>query len=164
MRFPARRSGSSVAVALAATGTVLAGLVVAGCGDAPTRSAERFCGELTAHLTEIQTGPESADAIPAFIVLFSKMGEAAPLDVQEDWEAIYTNLKTANTVDPNDPASLQAVSDSAIAQQQSYINVAAWAQKTCGLDIGPVGTVAGGADVATTTTSSPGTETTISGG
>ena len=161
MRFPARRPGSPVSVAIAASGAVLAGLVVAACGDAPTRSSERFCGELIAHQTEIQTEPESADAIPAFITLFSKMGEVAPLDVQVDWEAVYTNLKTANTVDVNDPESLQNVNDSAYASQRSYEAVVAWAQSTCGLTLGPAGIVPGGAAVVTTTIAS---ETTISGG
>lgn len=161
MRFPASGSSSPVFIALAASGTVLATLVAASCGDAPTRSAERFCGELTAHQTEIQTAPESADAIPAFITLFSKMGEVAPLDVQADWEAIYTSLKTANTVDVNDPASMQAVNDAAYAQARSYEAVAAWAQSTCNLPLGPVGIVPGGAAVVTTTSA---TETTISDG
>lgn len=146
---------------------IVAALAVAGCGNATARSAERFCGELAAHATEIRTPPSSPDQIPAFITLFSKMGEVAPLDVQSDWEAIYASLKTANTVNAADPASVQAVSDAAYATQRSAENVVAWASKNCGLDLGPVGAVAGGAEVlVTTTTLLPGSDsvTTTSGG
>lgn len=164
MRFPAHRSGSPAFVAVTVVGTAIASLFVASCGGAPTRSSERFCGELIAHQTGIYTLPESPNAIPPIIALFSKMGEVAPLDIEQDWEAIYTILKTANTVDPTDPASVQSVTDAAIASQHSYEAVAAWALKTCDLVLEPIGVVSGGADVATTTTTAPGSETTISGG
>ena len=141
---------------------VVTAFTIAGCGAATPRSSERFCGELTAHLDEINTGPPTADDIPAFITLFSKMGEVAPLDVQRDWEQIYASLKTANTVDVEDPASVQAVADSAYETQRSAENVAAWAMTNCGLDLGPVGAAGGGAEVIVTTTTV--IDTTVSGG
>jgi hypothetical protein len=141
MRSPALVTGSIVAAALS----------IAACGNAAERSSERFCGELAAHATEIQTKPETEKEIASFITLFSKMGEVAPLDVQTDWEAIYGILKTANTVDPNDPVSVQSVADTAFAAQRSAEKVVAWAKSNCNIDLGPVGTVSGGAPVATTT-------------
>ena len=151
MHLPGRRPSSTVRTGALLVVSALGGLSLVACGDAPTRSSEKFCGELTAHQTEIHTPPESADAIPAFITLFSKMGEVAPLAVQKDWEAIYVSLKTANTVDVDDPASMQTVADSAYETQRSAENVVVWARANCGLELGPIGVVQGGADVATTT-------------
>jgi hypothetical protein len=136
-------------VALSAAALVTAGLVtLPACGDATPRSAERFCGELAAHTQEISTPPSTPEEIPALILLFSKMGEVAPLDVQREWENIYGLLKTANTVNVSDPASLQVVANAGYASQKSAEKVAAWAQQNCGIDIGPVAAVNGGADVA----------------
>lgn len=129
-----------------------------GCGNATTRSTARFCGELQAHNNEIQTPPTKADEIPALITLYSKMGEVAPLEIQDDWEIVYSSLKTANAVDANDPASVQQVADAAYAAQQSATNVANWAKNNCNVDLGPIAIVPGGAGVA------PATSTTVSTG
>jgi hypothetical protein len=115
-------------------------LASSSCGNAPVRSAERFCGELTVHKNDIRTAPTSDETITKLITLYSTMGEVAPLDIQNDWDQLSTNLKTANTVNVKDPASVQKVADSAYAAQQAAERVAAWARTTCGLDIGPVGT------------------------
>ncbi len=137
-------------------GVALASIALVGvaCGGATERSSERFCGELAAHANEIRIAPESADQIPALITLFSKMGEVAPLDVQQDWEQVYGSLKTADSVNVNDPASVQAVADAAFATQRSAENVVTWASDNCGIDLGPVGAVSGGATVIVTTTTS----------
>lgn len=127
--------------------SVTLGLVLGSCGEATPRSAERFCGELQAHVAEIQTVPESADAIPAFITLFSKMGEVAPLDVQRDWETVYGSLKKAAAVNVDDPEALAEVNDSALQAQRSAQNVVTWAKSNCGLDLPPVAAVGGGAAV-----------------
>ncbi len=124
-------------------------LTVAACGSAPVRSAEKFCGELTAHKDEIHKLPQSPEEISALISLYSRMGEVAPLEVQADWDQLSTNLKTANSVDVNNPASVQGVADAAYATQRSAENLVTWAHNTCGLDLGPVG----GADPAVTPTS-----------
>jgi hypothetical protein len=136
-------------VALSTAALAIAGLgALSACGDAPPRSAERFCGELAAHLDEIHTPPTTPDGIPALILLYSKMGEVAPLDVQRDWETVYGILKTADTVDVNDPASVQAVANAAYAAQNSAESVAAWAKSNCAIDVGPIGSVPGGVEVA----------------
>jgi hypothetical protein len=136
-------------VAPFAAALVTAGLVaLPACGDATPRSAERFCGELAAHDQEIRTPPSTPEDIPALILLFSRMGEVAPLDVQREWENIYGLLKTANTVNVSDPASLQVVANAGYASQKSAEKVAEWARQNCGIDIGPVAAVNGGVEVA----------------
>ena len=136
------------------TSTLAAVIGLLGCGDSARRSAERFCGELIAHANEIKTPPKSAEEVPALITLYSKMGEVAPLDIEADWEKLYGNLKTANTVDVADPASTQQAADSAYATVRSATAVVTWAQQNCGLDLGPVGSVPGGAQPVASTTSS----------
>ncbi len=129
---------------------------LSGCGDAATRSSAKFCGELQAHANEIQTPPTKADEIPALITLYSKMGEVAPLEIEGDWELVYGSLKTANTVNAADPASVQQVADVAYGAQQSATNVANWAKNNCNVDLGPIAIVPGGAGAA------PATSTTVS--
>ncbi|MCU1394331.1 MAG: hypothetical protein JWM34_2759 [Ilumatobacteraceae bacterium] len=142
MRIP----GATVTAAL----VLVAGL--SACGDAAIRSTSQFCGELKAHANEIQTPPAKADEIPALITLYSKMGEVAPLEIEGAWEKVYGSLKTANTVDANNPASVQAVADAAYDAQQSAAQVVTWAHDNCGIDLVPAGIVPGGAAIATTTT------------
>jgi len=125
---------------------------LAGCGEAATRSTSRFCGELEAHANEIQTPPAKVAEIPALITLYSKMGEVAPLEIEGDWETVYGVLKTANTVNGADPASVQKVADVTYAANQAAQNVVAWTSTNCGITLDPVGIVPGGADVVTTTT------------
>ena len=114
-------------------------LIVSSCGNAPVRSAERFCGELTTHKDDIHALPTTPEEVSALINLYSRMGEVAPLEVQENWDQLSTNLKTANSVDINDPASMQAVADQAYATQRAAENLVDWARTTCGLELGPVG-------------------------
>lgn len=115
-------------------------LAASSCANAPVRSAERFCGELTAHKDDIRSLPKSDESVTKLISLYSAMGEVAPLEIQKDWDQLSTNLKTASTVKVQDPASVQAVADSAYATQHAAERLATWARTTCGLDIGPVGT------------------------
>lgn len=148
MRLPALALATIIAVSAS----------VSACGDPTQRTSERFCGELQAHLNEIQTPPTKADEIPALITLFSKMGEVAPLDVERDWEAVYASLKTANTVNPNDAASVQKVAATVLATQHSSDAVISWAKTNCNLDIGQVAVI-DGPPVTTTTLVPPGDPT-----
>ncbi|HEY4331519.1 MAG TPA: hypothetical protein VGM78_03075 [Ilumatobacteraceae bacterium] len=132
---------------------------VAGCGDAAPRTAEAFCGELRAHTTEITALPQTAAEIPALITLYSKMDEVAPLTIQHSWEQLYGSLKTATTVNPADPASVQKAADAAYAAQPAATALVTWAQQTCGLTLGPVAGIPGGASVDTTPITTPPTVT-----
>ena len=144
MRAPYRPISSSTTRrrSIIATAISTVSLFAAACGQAPVRSAERFCGELVAHKEDIRALPTTPDEVAALINLYSRMGEVAPLEVQADWDDLSANLKTANTLKVGDAASLQQVADSAYATQRSAEKIAAWALSTCGLDIGPVGGVA----------------------
>jgi len=143
------RGGASIGLALAVP------IGLAACGQPATRSTSRFCGELTAHATEIQTPPSQPDEIPALITLYSKMAEVAPLEIEADWLTVYSVLKTANTINSADPASVQKAADAAYAADSAARNVSAWAKNNCNLDVGPVPIVSGGADIETTTTTVP---------
>jgi hypothetical protein len=134
MRKPPALTKSIASVALS-----VASLTMISCGNAPTRSAERFCGELTAHKADIRELPTSDTSIAQLITLYSQMGEVAPLDIQADWDQLSTNLKTASSVDVKDPASVQAAADSAYATQKSAQSLAAWALTVCGFDVGAIG-------------------------
>jgi hypothetical protein len=124
--------------------------VAAACGDAPQRSSERFCGEITAHKDEIQRPPTNSEEVTDLVTLYSKMGETAPLEIEADWESVYGALKTANTMDPDDPAQLQEVADAAYAAQRGAQAVVAWAQGTCGVTLEPAAEAPGAPTVPPT--------------
>ena len=128
-----------------------AGLGASGCADAPLRTAEKFCGELTTNSAAMRTLPTTVGGSIGLIQLYSRMGEVAPLEVETNWSQIILALKTANEIDPNDPASAQNVADVAYRTEKPALAVAKWAQETCGIDLGSVGLVPQG-PVATTTT------------
>ncbi len=98
-------------------------VAVVSCGKPPVRSSERFCGELAAHAAAIRTLPTSVAEIASLIQLYSKIGEVAPLDVEADWSQLVVNLKTADTVNPADPASVQNVANTAYESEQAAIAV-----------------------------------------
>jgi hypothetical protein len=127
-------------------------LLVSNCSQAPTRSDERFCGELTTHVASIRTLPTTVEEVPGLIQLYSRIGEVAPLAVESEWRQLIVNLKTAAQTDINDPNAARIIADTAYASEQSARGVVTWARDVCGLDLGPVGAVEQGTLATTTTT------------
>ena len=70
---------------------------------------------------------------------------------------MVANIETAGTVDPNDPASMQRVADTARASEQAANRVIVYTQETCGVLIGNV------TPTATTVTPAPAETTTTVG-
>lgn len=138
---------------------VCAGAVAVGCGDdgRVASDAERFCGEAEARRDTIVSPPLSTDdELQATLDFYRLMGDLAPLAISEQWADLVVNLETASTLVPGDPASEQRVATQAYATERSAYEVAEWLRENCGVDIGPITTIAPQVPVpARTTTIAP---------
>jgi hypothetical protein len=76
-----------------------------------------------------------AAGIEATTQLYRTITSIAPLAVQREWETMTSNVETAATVDPKDPASLQRVADGARSSQQAASTIPDYTTKVCGVTI-----------------------------
>lgn len=130
------------------------GASILACGNGEVRSdAEQFCGEASARRDMILTPPLSTEQeVAATLDFYRLMGQLAPLAIAKQWNDLVINLETANTLIPGDPASEQRVAIQAYATERSAFEVATWLKKNCGLDLGPITTIAPQAPVPAATT------------
>ena len=130
------RHASSTALAL-----LIVGASIAGCGN-DGADAGRFCGEIDANQAAL-FAPQltSATEIAPLLDLYRKVGELAPLAVEDDWNQLIVNYETASTVVPGDPASEQAAAAEAYQTEKSAVAVKQWLIDNCAVDIGPVATI-----------------------
>jgi hypothetical protein len=124
-----------------AIGVVVA-VVLAACGGDDAPSAERFCGEVAANRDAL-TSPAISfdDDIAPVLDLYRRIGDLAPLAVEEDWNQLVTAYETASTVTPGDAASEQDALAAIYASERSAVAVDRWLTANCGVDIGPVTTI-----------------------
>lgn len=132
---------------------VVYGSALAACSsDAPPATGGQYCATVNANLTELGT-PAIADAagVAAAAQLYGSITSIAPLAVQEEWAIMTSNIETAATVDPNDPASVQKVADMARSSQHAATAISDYTLKVCGLTLGTPLTTTVPAAVDTTT-------------
>ena len=67
------------------------------------------------------------------------------------WRDLLLNVETASTVVPDDPESVQRTVAVAFATEKSAVAVHNWVLTNCGVDLGPVATIAPQDPAATTT-------------
>jgi len=135
------------------TAITLATVLLAACGDADQRSESNYCTQVGEHLADIGS-PSIAtqDDINRTVSAWRKVAASAPIAVEREWKAMVVNIETAATVNPNDPASMQKVADTARASEQAANRVIDYTLKKCGVTIGGV------APVVTTTVPAATTE------
>ena len=121
-------------------GVVLAATAVAGCAP-DAGDAARFCGQVAAHQEAILALPATADEIDDLVSTYRRVGESAPLAIEQEWDALVLNYETASTVDPGDPESLQRVVTQAVRTERSAIAVHDWLLANCDVDLGDVATI-----------------------
>jgi hypothetical protein len=111
---------------------------VGACGDDPApRSESAYCGQVAAHLTELNAPVISAPRdIGTVLTAWKSVAAAAPLAIEPEWEILVDALETAIRVDPEDPESLQEVSDTARASEPAAKRIVSYTQERCGLTIG----------------------------
>jgi hypothetical protein len=113
---------------------------LAACGnDTPDRSEGNYCAQVSQHLAELNKPTIATQAdIEATLKVWQGIADAAPLAVQAEWATMVANVATAGSVDPNDPASVQKVADSARASQPSADRVIDYTYRKCKVLIGKV--------------------------
>ncbi len=135
MRSPAARIAT-----LAAALVALAFGAVSACSDnADQRSEANYCTQVGNHLTDLNSPTITADSdIDRVLGAWRTVSKSAPLAVQAEWETMVANLETAITVEPNDPASMQLVADTARRSEPAANRVISYTQQRCGALIGSV--------------------------
>ncbi len=105
--------------------------------------AERFCGEIEADVAAVVAPDLSTLAgLEAALAHYRDLADLAPAAVEPDWVVLLTNLETASTVVPGDEASLQRAVTQAYASEGAAVRVRDWLLTNCGVDLGPVTTIA----------------------
>lgn len=76
-----------------------------------------------------------AAAIESTAELYRSITSIAPLAVQEEWRTMTSTVEAAAAVDPNDPASVQSVTDMARSSQHAASAISDYTTKICGVTI-----------------------------
>jgi len=122
------------AVALATCLTATAALT--GCGDGPATTAG-YCQVVSANLSTLQSPIIASDVdVADTIELYEQIARSAPLAVAPEWETLTESLRTASTVDPNDPESLQLAADTARRAAPAAERVVTITKEMCAVGLG----------------------------
>ncbi len=142
---------------------VLSVLGITGCAS-PERTATNFCRQLALEMPGIAEQPATPAMITSTVKRYKRLQKIAPLQVEDDWNALTLLMEKASKIDAADATSVQEVVDLSYATEKSATAASAWVLATCGVDISTglsvvqaPATDAGTTDVATTdvTTSLP---------
>ncbi|HEY7628425.1 MAG TPA: hypothetical protein VH761_15235, partial [Ilumatobacteraceae bacterium] len=119
-----------VMVALAGASAVTA------CSGDPPKTAGDYCQTISANLDRLNA-PAIADttAIESTAELYRSITSIAPLAVQEEWRTMTSTVEAAAAVDPNDPASVQSVTDMARQSQHAASAISDYTTRICGVTI-----------------------------
>ena len=125
--------------------------------DDKGRSADVYCGQVQLHLETLNAPDiDSAADVTQTIEIYRAITEAAPAAVEPEWQQLLANLETASTVDPEDPASLQLVADTARTSRPAATRVQQYTDQVCALKIADPPPVT---NPVTATTAPPGPNT-----
>ena len=139
------RAGSALVIALGLIGLF-------GCA-APERTATNFCRQLALEMPGIAEQPATPELINATVKHYQNLQELAPLQVEDDWNALTILMEKASKIDAADEASVQVVVDLSYATEKRAMAAFAWVLATCGVDISTglsVGSFSEAPEVATT--------------
>ena len=113
------------------------GISVAACSEGTERSEAAYCGQIAAHLADLNSPSISTSSdIGRVLSAWRAVAAAAPVAVDTEWATMVESIETAITVDPNDPESLQKVADTARASEPAAKHVVSYTQERCGITIG----------------------------
>jgi hypothetical protein len=140
-------------VALSVAMAVAGAAIFSGCdSDDDGGGAQEFCAEVSANVAAIVTPPlANEDDVDATLDLYRELADLAPLSIEEEWRDLLVLVETTSTVAPDDPESVQRAVAVAFATEKSAVAVRNWIVANCGVDIGPVATIAPHDPAATTT-------------
>jgi len=115
----------------------LSGALMACNDDAPTRTEGNYCSEVSTHLADLSSPVIATPAdIDRVLASWRAVAATAPLAVQQEWNIVVISMETAAAVDPDDPASVQHVADTARASERASNRVISYTLERCGTQIG----------------------------
>jgi len=160
---------TTAAARLLTLAAVAVPLALAACGDdAPQRTETNYCTQVGNHLADLNaTAIASSSDVSRVLAAWRAVAATAPIAIETEWTAMVRNVETAATVDPNDPASMQRVADTARESEPAANRVIAYTQQKCGALIGsvaPTATSAAPATAAPATTGAAAETTTTTAG
>jgi hypothetical protein len=157
---PARARVDALVIGVVALGA----LALTACGE-EGGNAERFCGEIAADVSAV-VAPDlsTVDGLEVALAHYRELADLAPAGVAPDWEVLVTNLETASTVVPGDEASMQRAVTQAYASEGAAVRVRDWLLANCGVDLGPVTTIAPQSPVTPQLEPAPGSSPGTDGG
>ena len=107
---------------------------VAACAETP-RTGTNFCRQLAKEMPGISVMPATVEEANAAVGHFTRLQKVAPLEVQQDWDALTELMIAASKVKADDAESVQKVADLAYATEASANAASEWVKATCGVDI-----------------------------
>lgn len=107
---------------------------VTACAETP-RTGTNFCRQLAKEMPGISVMPATVEEVNAAVGHFTRLQKVAPLEVQQDWDALTELMIAASKVKADDAESVQKVADLAYATEASANAASEWVKATCGVDI-----------------------------
>lgn len=107
---------------------------VTACAETP-RTGTNFCRQLAKEMPGISVMPATVEEVNAAVGHFTRLQKVAPLEVQQDWDALTDLMIAASKVKADDAESVQQVADLAYATEASANSASEWVKATCGVDI-----------------------------
>ena len=107
---------------------------VTACAETP-RTGTNFCRQLAKEMPGISVMPATMEEVNAAVGHFTRLQKVAPLEVQQDWDALTDLMIAASKVKADDAESVQQVADLAYATEASANSASEWVKATCGVDI-----------------------------
>ena len=107
---------------------------VTACADTP-RTGTNFCRQLAKEMPGISVMPATVEEVNAAVGHFTRLQKVAPLEVQQDWNALTELMIAASKVKADDAESVQQVADLAYATEANANTASEWVKATCGVDI-----------------------------
>ena len=107
---------------------------ITACAETP-RTGTNFCRQLAKEMPGISVMPATVEEVNAAVGHFTRLQKVAPLEVQQDWDALTELMIAASKVKADDAESVQQVADLAYATETSATTASEWVKATCGVDI-----------------------------
>ncbi len=135
--LPRRRRVDRIAATSTACAIALAASLGAACSDDTDRSTAAYCAAVSEHLALVATPAiATPDDVTATIGAYRAIVSHAPAAIEPEWQQLVDALEAASSVDPADPASVAAVTDTALRTAPAAVRIQQFTQQTCTLDIG----------------------------
>ena len=107
---------------------------VTACAETPS-TGTNFCRQLAKEMPGISVMPATVEEVNAAVGHFTRLQKVAPLEVQQDWNALTELMIAASKVKADDAESVQQVADLAYATEANANTASEWVKATCGVDI-----------------------------